>query len=139
MPDYFEFDPKNQRIGILLPGKMPLVIHRKDLDVSYFSGGPGGQNVNRHMNGVRLTYRIPSSHILPFRRTKELTAKSIKQRNQEQNFRLAFAELANRIAAYFYIAPVRGKTRVPKGSKRRRLEDKKQRGQLKSGRKKVDF
>lgn len=139
MPETFEFDPENERMGVLIPGKMPLVIHKKDLDISYFSGGPGGQNVNRNMNGVRLIYRIPRTHLLPFKRTKELIAKSIAQRSREQNFKQAFADLAQKMAEYFYVAPPRHKTKVPKASKRRRLEDKKKNSQLKSQRKKVDF
>ena len=135
----FEFDSENERIGVLLPGKMPLVITRNDLDVSYFSGGPGGQNVNRHMNGVRLIYRIPNSHMLTFKKTKTLTVKCIKQRSMEQNFRSALAEMAERIADYFYIQRPRKKTMTPKRSRKKRLENKKIRAGVKTQRKKVDF
>lgn len=136
---WFEYDPHNEKIGVLLPGKLPLVITKEDVDVSYFSGGHGGQNLNRHMNGVRLIYRIPSKYQLSFKKTKEIISKSIGQRSREQNFKEAFKHLAEKVELYFYMPPHRKATRVPNASKLKRIAEKKLRGQLKEQRGKVDI
>ncbi len=131
---WFEFDPQKEKIGVMLPGKMPLIISKSDLEMSYFSGGPGGQNVNRSMNGVRLVFRIPDDYQYPSKRTKVLEARCMDQRSQEQNFKEALSILAEKVKEYFYIPPVRHKTKVPKRSKKQRLADKKRRSELKKGR-----
>lgn len=137
--NWFEYDSHQEKIGIILPGRKPLIITKEDLDISFFSGGSGGQNLNRHMNGVRLIYRIPIDYQTPFKKTKELICRSITQRQREQNFNEAFKHLAEKVEAYFYVPPFRKETRVPRSSKAKRIEGKKMRGHLKSDRQKVDF
>lgn len=137
--DWFNYDRDKQEMEVHLSDKPPLKITKEDVQVSYFSGGPGGQNVNRSMQGVRLIYRIPDAHLHPYSKTRELVARSINERSQDQNFRQAFEDLAEKARRYFYMPPVRKQTKVPKRSKEQRLEGKKRRGQLKKDRKKVDF
>ena len=137
--EWFKFDPEKQEIQIEVPGKNLLKINGEDLDISYFSGGPGGQNVNRNMNGVRLIYHIPEEYIQPFLKTRELVSRSINQRSKAQNMRDAFEGLAEKLKRYFYMPPERKQTRVPKKSKEKRLKDKKSRASIKDARKKVDY
>jgi len=137
--DWFKFDRDKEEIIVDQAGKERLVITKKDLEVSAFSGGPGGQNVNRSMNGVRLIYRIPNTHLLTFRKTRELIARSMNQRSKEQNYKDALETLSHKLERYFYVQPDRKTTKVPKRSKKKRMEGKKRRGKLKEDRKKVDF
>ena len=137
--DWFKIDREKQEIEVSLPNGEPLRVTKDDLDVSYYSGGPGGQNVNKNMNGVRLIYRIPESHLQSFRKTRELVSRSINQRSREQNLKDAFESLAQKLERYFYLPPERKETRVPKKSKEKRLKDKKSRASIKEGRKKVEY
>ncbi|MDH5596464.1 MAG: hypothetical protein OEY44_00025 [Candidatus Peregrinibacteria bacterium] len=137
--DWFSYDREGQVVTIRVAGKKELKIRLADCEISHFSGGPGGQNVNRHMNGVRLIYRMPEEYVLFHKKTRELIARSMNERSQEQNLRAAFETMAEKLRQYFYVPELRKKTRVPKGSKKKRLENKKLRGRVKEGRKKVDF
>ncbi len=114
-----------------------LVIDKKDIDISYFSGGPGGQNVNRNMNGVRLIYRIPDTHRMNSLKTRQLIAKSINERSKERNLSDAFDQLVHRVRRYFYVQPDRKKTKVPKKAKKKRRRNKKMQSLKKQGRKKI--
>jgi len=124
---------------VRVSGKGELKIGLEDLSVSYFSGGPGGQNVNKNVNGVRLIYEIPEDYLNAFQKTRQLVTRSISQRSKEQNMKIAFDQLAEKVERYFYVPPNRKKTKVPKGSKEKRLQSKKMRGKLKHDRKKVDY
>lgn len=137
--DLIKFAREKHEITVCPPGKQPLLVSKDEVEISFFSGGPGGQNVNKNMNGVRLIYRIPESHLLPFRKTRELIARSMNQRSREQNMKDAFAILAEKLQRYFYVPPRREKTRVPKSSKKKRLNEKKSRASIKQDRKKVDY
>ena len=137
--DWFAYDRAKQQVEIHVSGRPVLLINEKDIEVSYYSGGPGGQNVNRNMNGVRLIYRIPSEYIQPFKKTRELIARSINERSKEQNMKAAFSSLAEKLERYFYMPPKRQKTKVPKKSKMKRLNDKKKRANIKHDRNRVDY
>jgi ribosome-associated protein len=113
------------------------------------ASGPGGQNVNKLSTAVRLRFNVENSPSLPEdvrarlkslagrRLTKEgvLVIVAEQHRTQERNradARERLMELIRRAA----VRPVpRRKTRPPKSSKRRRLEGKKHRSDIKSMRK----
>ena len=137
--NWFNYDRENQRITIQVVGKGELKITSEDVSVSYFSGGPGGQNVNRNINGVRLIYHIPYDYLNSFQKTRQLVTRSISQRSRERNLRQAFDQLAEKVKRYFYVPPERKKSKVPKRSKAKRLQSKKMRGKLKQDRKRVDY
>ncbi|MBN2306461.1 hypothetical protein JXD20_00585 [Candidatus Peregrinibacteria bacterium] len=137
--EWFEYDRENHRITVRQGEKGEFIITPEDVSVSYFSGGPGGQNVNRNINGVQLIYRIPEDRINSFQKTQQLVSRSISQRSKAQNMKQAFDQLADKVRRYFYILPERKKTKVPKRSKEKRLQSKKMRGKLKQDRHKVDF
>lgn len=138
MENQVHFDRDKQVITVQAKGRS-LTIRKDDLEVSYFSGGKGGQNVNRHLNGVRLIYRIPNEFRMPNKKTTTVVTKSLHQRHQEQNLIIAFKQLADKLNSYFYVAPFRKKTKTPRRAKERRLENKKFQSQKKKDRKKVEF
>lgn len=135
-PKWFEYDRHQQRIAVHTRGRI-LIIKLEDCDISYFSGGPGGQNVNKHMNGVRLIYDIPENCLNVFQKTRQLMTRSMSQRNREENLATAFDQMAEKVKDYFYVAPPRSKTKVPRGSKEKRLEGKMMRGKVKENRRHV--
>lgn len=137
--NWFHYDRQNQLITVRQGGKPELKVSPENVSVSYFSGGPGGQNVNKNLNGVRLIYCIPEAHLNVFQKTRQLVTRSMSQRSREQNMRQAFDQLADKIRQYFYVLPPRKKTKTPKRSKENRLQNKKMRGKLKQDRKKVDY
>ncbi len=120
----FHFDSHDLVITISFHEKDDLMIRQIDFQVSYFSAGPGGQHANRHMNGVRLIYVIPHSHFRHSFKTKELMARCIRHRHREGNLRCAFEILFLKLKQYFYVAPVRKKTKKSRSAKERRLKDK---------------
>ncbi len=133
MDDFVTFDRDSLTITAALPeGK--LEIKKDDVEISFFSGGPGGQNVNKNQNGVRLIYQIPDEYRRSAQKTRELVTRSIGQRSREQNLAQAFSQLTDKLRRYFYVQPERKKTRIPKKSKEKRLHDKKLQSQKKQSR-----
>lgn len=126
-----EFDREKLTIIVHLQSGNNLIIGKNDVEISYFSGGPGGQNVNKNMNGVRLIYRIPEEYRMNALKTREIVTRSISQRKREQNLDLAFEQLAHKVRRYFYVKPERRKTRVPKSATEKRLSGKKMHGRKK--------
>lgn len=116
------------------------------------SSGPGGQNVNKVSTAVELRFEAERSPNLPpdakvrlkklagRRWTKDgaiiITAE--KHRTQPRNREEAEEKLVALIKQALVRPKYRVKTRPTLASKRRRLEGKKQRGQIKALRGKVD-
>lgn len=114
------------------------------------SGGPGGQHVNKVSSKITLWFDLANSPSLS-PADKELIASRLGTRidkdgvlhvtSQSTRSQLSNKELAtNRFVELLQSAlkqfPMRKKTRVSKGAKLRRLEEKKQRGSLKQARSK---
>lgn len=113
--------------------------------------GAGGQNVNKVSSAIHLRFDIPQSS-LPAPIKQRLLAKSdhritdegviiIKAqqyRTQEKNRADALARLQAMVDAAAVVPKSRRATRPTRGSKERRLASKKQRGQTKSLRGKID-
>jgi ribosome-associated protein len=110
------------------------------------SSGPGGQNVNKVSSAVQLRFNVLTSlsltdwareHLL---RGGQLTKDGVlvitaqRFREQERNRADARERLAEIIRAAAVPPKPRRTTKVPKSSKRERLEGKKHRGQIKAGR-----
>ena len=123
--DFVHFDRDALTITVNFKTKPALVVGLNQIEVSYFSGGPGGQNVNKNMSGVRLIYRIPESYRMGGLKTRELIAKSIGERQREQNMAQAFRTLAGKLRDYFYVKPFRKPTKTPYRAKQKRLTGKK--------------
>ena len=122
---FVHFDRHQLKITIHFNNGQKLGITRKEVEVSYFSGGAGGQNINRHLNGVRLIYRIPEENRRHDSKTKEIVTRSINQRKQDQNLMAAFAQLAKKLERYFYVPSQRKKTKIPRFTRENRLKYKK--------------
>jgi RF-1 domain len=133
--DFVHFDRDNFQITVRFKAKPPLVVGLHNLEVSYFSGGPGGQNVNKNMSGVRLLFHVPASYQRANRQGHELMATCIEQRQREQNLIGAFESLAQKLRSYFYVKPVRKPTKTPYHAKQKRLGGKKIQGMKKRTRK----
>jgi ribosome-associated protein len=112
------------------------------------ASGPGGQNVNKVSSAVQLRFDVRQSPSLPndvavrlmklagSRLTKDgvIVILAQEHRQQERNR----AEARDRLFTLIRQAAVRPvprrKTKVPKAQKKKRLEGKKHRGEIKRGR-----
>jgi ribosome-associated protein len=112
------------------------------------SSGPGGQNVNKVSSKATLRFDVRSSPSLPddmrqrflerfaSRVTKggEIVIHSDEFRDQPKNIKACHDKLREMLEAVARAPKKRRPTRPTKGSKTRRLKDKKSRAQLKEGR-----
>ncbi len=90
-------------------------------DVTFFTaGGPGGQHRNKTESGVRLHHR-PSG----------VRVAATERRSQAANLKVAFERLASALEALNYVPPPRTPTKVPRASRRRRVESKARTGERK--------
>ena len=115
------------------------------------SGGKGGQNVNKVETAVIASYHIDSSSLLSDeqkRLLKEklsnrisadgyLQVKSQTHRTQLANKREAIEKIHDLIKKALEKKKARIATKASKGSKEKRLESKKRKAEIKSGRRKV--
>lgn len=113
--------------------------------------GPGGQNVNKVNSGVQLRFNAAASPSLPegvrrrlmaaagrrLTREGEIVITVQTHRTQADNRREALGRLGAMIASSLRAPKRRKRTAVPAASKRRRLEDKRHRGRIKSYRKNI--
>jgi ribosome-associated protein len=116
------------------------------------ASGPGGQNVNKVSSAVELRFEAERSPNLPLpvkqrlrrlagrRWTKEgaVVIQVSEERSQARNREIARARLAELIRRATEKPKKRIRTRVPLGQKRKRVEAKKQRGQVKALRRSVE-
>ncbi len=112
------------------------------------SGGPGGQNVNKVASKALLRWNIAASIALPeevknrlalqqkrfFTLEGELIISSQLTRDQDRNRQDCVDKLRAMILQALETPKPRKKTRPSRGSKRRRLQDKKMRSQTKQQR-----
>lgn len=115
------------------------------------SSGPGGQNVNKVATAVQLRFHVLHSKSLPedvrqrlMQQNKNIISKegflsftAQRYRTQERNRHDAIERLIILIKRAAIKPKKRKKTKVPKNQKRRRLESKRRRGEIKKGRKMV--
>ena len=112
--------------------------------------GAGGQNVNKVSSAVHLRFDIPNSSLPPFykerllalkdsRISKEgvLVIKAQQYRTQEKNRDDAIERLISLIKAATIVHKTRKATKPSKAAKRRRLDSKNKRAQVKTLRGKV--
>ena len=114
------------------------------------SSGPGGQNVNKVASAVQLRFDVRVSLSLPepvraaLLQSSGITGEGVlvitaqRFREQERNRADARARLAQIIRRAATPPKPRRATKVPKASKRKRLENKKHRAEIKRGRGRPD-
>ena len=102
------------------------LLEREVIIEVFRASGPGGQHVNRTESALRLTH-LPSGVVV--------TAQDSP--SQHRNREIAFERLARRLERLNYVRPERVPTRPTLGSRKRRLETKKQVGAKKRTRGKV--
>jgi ribosome-associated protein len=115
--------------------------------------GAGGQNVNKVATAVHLRFDAASSPALTEQLKKRLLESGDRRitsdgiviikaqsfRTQERNRQDALDRLAALIAAATEVQEPRKKTRIPKASKKKRVDDKRNRSRVKQARKRIDI
>jgi len=128
-----------------------IVIPESELEERFIrSSGPGGQNVNKVSSAVQLRFDVRNSPSLsePVRaallKASGVTLDGVlvitaqRFREQEKNRTDARARLAELVQRAATPPKPRRATKVPKSSKRKRLEGKKHRAEIKRGRGRPD-
>lgn len=109
------------------------------------AGGPGGQHVNKADTKVTLHWKPEKSNALtPEQKDRilmnlknqlttdgDLVVHNRTTRSQAQNKKLAFDELAKKIRKALHVPKRRMKTKVPQGAQEKRLQEKRQRSEVK--------
>ena len=115
-------------------------IPRHELQISFStSGGPGGQHANK--SATRVELRLDLEHSTAFgpgqrarvmeRLGPEIRVIADDERSQLRNRALAEERLVARLQSALHVERPRRATRPTKGSKRRRLDAKSRRGEVK--------
>lgn len=110
------------------------------------SGGPGGQHANRSRSQVRLRLNLRESSLPPEAKAKLVArlgdlveAQSSESRSQFRNRAIARRRLAEKISSALIEATPRKPTKPTRAARRRRLEEKRARSELKRQRRRPDF
>jgi ribosome-associated protein len=126
-----------------------MVIPEAELRLSFArSGGPGGQNVNKVSSKAVLRFDVLTSPSLPadvrerfltrfssrVTRAGEVVIHSDEFRDQPKNIQACYEKLRDMIVVVLRAPKKRRPTKPTRGSKVRRLKDKKSRSELKAGR-----
>ena len=115
-------------------------ISRHELAVSFrASGGPGGQHANKAATRVELSFDVETSSALSETQRERLLAKlgpvvrvvADDERSQLRNRTLAEERLAAKLRDALHVPRRRRVTQPTRGSQRRRVDAKKQRGETK--------
>jgi ribosome-associated protein len=130
-------------VADLLPIRADVAIPLTEVTVrTSRSSGPGGQHANVTESRVEASFDVLASSALTdvqkqrimARWGRRVTASAQDARSQQRNRELALARLAQRLAHALEVQRPRTPTRPTGASRRRRLEDKRRRGDVKRSR-----
>ena len=124
--------------GLTLSSGLAISLDDIELRVTT-SGGPGGQHANRSMTAVVATFNVTSATSLSSSQRARLLERcgpivrtqASRFRSQAQNRDAALEQLAAKLSAGLHRDPPRRPSRPTKGSKQRRVDEKKARGETK--------
>lgn len=130
-----------------------IIIPLNEIDISAVrSTGAGGQNVNKVSTAIHLRFDIKASSLPNFYKENLLklndsristdgviVIKAQQFRTQQQNKEDALRRLKDLIKSVSIPQKKRFITKPTKGAKRKRLDSKVKRSQLKASRKKIDY
>ena len=110
------------------------------------SSGPGGQHANVTASRIEASFDVAQSAVLSdaqkarvmARCGPRVTAVAQDARSQARNRQLALERLAERIRRALEVQRPRTDTKPTAASRRRRLDDKRRRGETKQARRRVD-
>ena len=132
--------------GVLRVGRLAVPLGVLEWDYSRASG-PGGQNVNKVSSRAELRVKLAALGLYDseLMRLKSLAGRRVlddgtlqifsqESRSQSDNKRLCQERFVELLDAAQKAPRTRRATKPTKGSKRRRIEDKKQRGEIKKNR-----
>ncbi len=86
-----------------------------EVEITHYKGsGPGGQNRNKRLTGVRIRH-LPTG----------IVAEATERRSQAQNLAAAWERLEEKIARHFFRPKPRVATKKSRASQARRVEQKK--------------
>jgi ribosome-associated protein len=115
-------------------------IPRHELDVRFSaSGGPGGQHANKTATRAELTFDVQASNAFTPTQRERVVYKLgpvvrvvvDDERSQLRNRALAEDRLVERLRNALHVPRSRRATKPTRGSQRRRIDAKKQRGEIK--------
>jgi len=104
---------------IILPESDEDLLRECEVD-TFRSSGPGGQHVNKTESAVRLKH-VPSG----------IVVSSQEERSQHRNKVICLRKLRNKVAQLNFRPKKRVPTRIPGSAKKRTLQEKAQRSQIK--------
>jgi ribosome-associated protein len=115
-------------------------VPRHELDVRFSaSGGPGGQHANKAATRAELTFDVSTSSAFTDAQRERVIGRlgpvvrvvADDERSQLRNRALAEERLVAKLRGALHVPRSRRATRPTRGSQRRRVEAKKQRGETK--------
>lgn len=129
---------------------VPLFMHEIDLEFVR-SRGPGGQHVNKTNSAALLRWNILNSKVLrpetrdtllqklahQITQDGDILVRSDEFRDQDQNRKRCLEKLDELIAQALFVPKKRKKTKPTRSSQESRKDNKRHRGDIKSGRGKV--
>jgi ribosome-associated protein len=131
-----------------LPIRAGLAIPLAEIEVrASRSSGPGGQHANVTASRIEAVFDATASTALSDQQKARIMARcgprvtAIAQdaRSQARNRELALERLAERLSRALEVQRPRTATRPTAASRRRRLDDKRRRGETKQARRRVDL